>query len=287
MTITSTATIASITAPVGDRGGAPLLDAAADPPTPRRKRPVRRPVRSSIASEWIKLRTLRSTAALLGLGVATGVVIVAGVTAASTETAPTIADGLGFPVVFSAVFAAVAGTVLFTSEVQHGTLDPTLTAQPSRRALTLAKAVIAAVFGATLALVGQIGGLAGGLATGTDLGGAERVATGTLWAGGFAALTAVLGLGVGMIVRHSAAAVSGLLVWWLVVENLVVVLAPAKVARLLPFIAGNAMVGVEMDSPDPNAAALLFTRPQNALLLTAYALLAIAIGKVALTRQDT
>ena len=71
------------------------------------------------------------------------------------------------------------------------------------------------------------------------------------------------------------------------VENLVVVLAPAKIARLLPFIAGNAMVGVEMESPDPDAAALLFTRPQNALLLTTYALLAIAIGKVVLTRQDT
>lgn len=250
-------------------------------------RRTRHPLRASILSEWIKIRTLRSTIALLGLNAATGVAIVAGITAGSPETAPTIADGLGFPVVFSAVFAAVAGTVLFTSEVQHGTLDPTLTAEPSRRALTLAKAVVAAIFGVTLALSGQIGGIVGGLVTGTELGGAERVATGTLWAGGFAALTAVLGLGVGMIVRHSAAAVSGLLVWWLVVENLVVVLAPAKVARLLPFIAGNAMVGVEMESNDPNAAALLFTRPQNALLLTTYALLAIAIGKVALTRQDT
>ena len=275
----------TITATAANLPVAATFEPAGSGPPPARR--ARHRLRPSIVSEWIKIRTLRSTIALLGLNAATGVAIVAGITAGSPETAPTIADGLGFPVVFSAVFAAVAGTVLFTSEVQHGTLDPTLTAEPSRRALTLAKAVVAAVFGITLALLGQVGGIAGGLATGTDLGGAERVATGTLWACGFAALTAVLGLGVGMIVRHSAAAVSGLLVWWLVVENLVVVLAPAEFARLLPFIAGNAMVGVEMESNDPNAAALLFTRPQNALLLATYALLAIAIGKVALTRQDT
>lgn len=280
----------SITAPldpVRNPSDASSAEAAASALPPRRARKARQPVRLSIVSEWIKIRTLRSTLALLGLNAATGVAIVAAVTATSPETAPTIADGLGFPVVFGAVFAAVAGTVLFTSEVQHGTLDPTLTAQPSRRALVLAKAAIAAAFGATLALVGQIGGVAGGLIVGTDLGRVERVATGVAWAVGFAALTAVLGLGVGMVVRHSAAAVSGLLVWWLVVENLVVALAPAEVARLLPFVAGNAMVGVEMESPDLDAAALMFTRPQNALLLTTYALLSAATGKVALASQDS
>lgn len=280
----------SITAPldpVRNPGDASSVEAAASALPPRRARKARQPVRLSIVSEWIKIRTLRSTLALLGLNAATGVAIVAAVTATSPETAPTIADGLGFPVVFDAVFAAVAGTVLFTSEVQHGTLDPTLTAQPSRRALVLAKAAIAAAFGATLALVGQIGGVAGGLIVGTDLGRVERVATGVAWAVGFAALTAVLGLGVGMVVRHSAAAVSGLLVWWLVVENLVVALVPAEVARLLPFVAGNAMVGVEMESPDLDAAALMFTRPQNALLLTTYALLSAATGKLALASQDS
>lgn len=285
MTITST--ITSTIDPAHRSGEVPTAEATTAGAPPRRTRHARRRLRPGIAAEWIKIRTLRSTAALIAVSAASGAAIVAGVTAASPETAPTIAEGLGFPVVFSAVFAAVAGTVLFTGEVQHGTLDPTLTAQPSRRALVLAKVLVAAGFGATLASAGQIGGLAGGLVAGTDLGGAARVATGALWASGFAALTAMLGLGIGMIVRHSAAAVSGLLVWWLVVENLVVVLAPAEVARLLPFVAGNAMVGVEMESNDPDAAALLFTRPQNALLLATYALLTVAIGKVALTRQDT
>lgn len=269
--------------PVRSQGGAPFIEAPTTALPPHRTPTVR----PSIVSEWIKIRTLRSTGALLGLGAATGAAVVGGVTAASPETAATIADGLGFPVVFSAVFAAVAGTVLFTSEVQHGTLDPTLTAQPSRRALTLAKTIVAAGFGVAVALVGQIGGIVGGLVAGTPTGDVSAIATGMAWSTAYVALTAVLGLGVGMIVRHGTAAISGLLVWWLVVENLVVALAPARVARLLPFVAGNAMVGVEMDSPDPDAAALLFTRPQNALLLAAYALLTVAIGKVALTRQDT
>ena len=66
-----------------------------------------------------------------------------------------------------------------------------------------------------------------------------------------------------MIARHSAAAISGLLVWWLVVENLIVALAPARIARFLPFVAGNAMVGIEMDSPDPTLPASSSPAPRT------------------------
>ena len=106
------------------------------------------------------------------------------------------------------------------------------------------------------------------------------------WAGAFVALAAVFGLGVGMLARHSAAAISGLLVWWLVVENLVVALAPARAARFLPFVAGNAMVGIEMDSPDADLAGIALTRAQDALLLGAYATAAIVAGTIVLHRAE-
>jgi len=89
----------------------------------------------------------------------------------------------------------------------------------------------------------------------------------TLWAIAFVAMASIVGLGVGMVARHSAAAIAGLLIWWLVVENLIVALAPARTARLLPFVAGNTMVGIEMDSPDTDLADIALTQPQNASLL--------------------
>ena len=134
--------------------------------------------RFGLASEWRKVRSVRSTAAVMTFVAVGAAVLVAAITASSPDSTPTIADGLGFPVVFSAVFAAVMGTLLFTSEEQHGTLDPTLIARPSRAAVAFTKTVVAAGFGASLTIVGQASGLVGGAAVGTALGDVSHVATG-------------------------------------------------------------------------------------------------------------
>ncbi len=63
-----------------------------------------------------------------------------------------------------------------------------------------------------------------------------------VWAIGFAVLAGILGLGIGLIARQSAAAISGVLVWWLVIENLVSVFASERVVRFMPFVAGNGML---------------------------------------------
>ena len=245
-----------------------------------------RSLRSTLASEWIKLLTLRSTAALLGLTTVVGGLVVAGLTRAAPDLSPTIAEGLAYPIVFSAVFAAVAGISMFTSDIQHGTLEPTLIAQPSRTTIAAAKVLIAAAFGTAVAGLSQVGGLAGGFIAGTELGDLSTIAQRALWAMLFVSLASIIGLGVGMLARHSAAAISGLLVWWLVVENLIVALAPARIARFLPFVAGNAMVGIDMDSPDTNLAALTLTRPQDALLLAAYAAATLVAGTLILQRTE-
>jgi ABC-2 type transport system permease protein len=261
---------------------------ATAPPRRRDAAPgrARGSLRSSITNEWIKLRTVRSTAALLGLTAAVGALVVAGLTAAAPDIAPDMAEGLAFPVVFCAVFASVAGILVFTSDVQHGTLEPTLIAQPSRTTVAAAKATIALTFGAAIAAVGQLAGVLGGVLARADLGDGSTIVNRAAWAIAFVALASTLGLGVGMIARHSAAAISGLLVWWLVVENLIVALAPARVARLMPFVVGNGMVGIEMDSPDPELAGLTLTRTQDALILSAYATLALAAGIAVLHRQE-
>ena len=184
------------------------------------------------------------------------------------------------------MFAAVAGISMFTSDVQYGTLNPALIAQPSRTNLAVSKVFVATVFGTAIAVSSQIGGLLGGLTSAAGVGDGATIVDRSLWATAFVAMASMVGLGVGMIARHSAAAISGLLIWWLVVENLIVALAPARLARLLPFVAGNAMVGIEMDSPDNEFANIALTQTQNAVLLAGYATAALIAGTVVLHRTE-
>ena len=98
--------------------------------------------------------------------------------------------------------------MLFTSEVQHGTLAGTLTARPSKPIVIGAKAVIAAVLGFSMGALGIVGGLVGGIASGMDTGDVSGAVSGVAWALVLTTLASVLGLGVGLVVRHSAAAVT-------------------------------------------------------------------------------
>ncbi|MFP5320998.1 MAG: hypothetical protein ACLGIC_04040 [Acidimicrobiia bacterium] len=113
----------------------------------------------------------------------------------------------------------------------------------------------------------------------------SRAAWTALWALLLTSGTAVFGLGVGMIVRHSAGAVSGVLVWWLVVEGLVIQFAPAEVVHFLPFDSGFRTLGVEdFDSPEIVATAL--SNPVYAAIFWAYVAATLAIGTVLVHRRD-
>ena len=84
-----------------------------------------------------------------------------------------------------------------------------------------------------------------------------------------------------VVARQSAAAISGVLVWWLVVENLVSVFAPERVVRLMPFFAGNGMLEI-VDEGERIA----YDRPITALIFAGYALASLAIGAAVTARTD-
>jgi hypothetical protein len=105
------------------------------------------------------------------------------------------------------------------------------------------------------------------------------------WAILFTTLAAVLGLGVGMISRSSAAAISGLLVWWLVIENLIVAFADRLVSRYLPFTAGNRLLDFEPEESE--LLGDLLSRPTGALIFGGYTLAALLIGIAMFRRSDT
>jgi ABC-2 type transport system permease protein len=100
------------------------------------------------------------------------------------------------------------------------------------------------------------------------------------------ALAPMLGLGIGMIIRHSAGAVTGVLVWALVIENLIKSFAPATFTRLLPFSAAAGLLGIKTAGDNAETMAAALTRVQDAFIFSGYVALAIGIGTALLYRKD-
>ena len=154
--------------------------------------------------------------------------------------------------------------------------------------IVVAKAAVASCFGLVMGIAGMAAGLGGAVLGGLDAGDTSGMATTALWGLLLTSMAPLFGLGVGMIVRHSAAAISIVLVWALVAENLIQGLrrrraCPAS-CRSAPPTACSAS-SRRVTSPATLAVAL--SRVHDALLFGGYSLLAVAIGTVLLYRRDT
>lgn len=240
---------------------------------------------AALNSEWIKLTTLRSTTVITLMTALLGGLTSLAVASFVTDEVLYASDVFVYSTVLTAVMATITGLLLFTSEVQHGTLAGSVAAQPDRWVTVAAKAVMTAARGVALGAVGMAAGFIGAVAGGLEVGDTPIAAT-AAWALVFTALAALLGLGVGMIVRHSASAVSGLLIWWFVIENLLAVFLPAEALRFLPFYAGTSLLGIVSDFASAEEMAIAFTRFENALVFGGYAVVALVAGTVLLYRRD-
>lgn len=256
-------------------------------PTSRSRRDDVEAVPTVLRSEWIKLSSIRANKAILALTIGINAFAAWAVATWVKDEVLTAAKVFVFPAMLTAVLAAVAGILVFTSEAQHGTLAAALTAQPARWVIAVAKTITVTAVGVVLGATGMVAAFVGAIAAGLALGDTSAMAATALWALAFTSLTALIGLGIGMTIRHSAGAISGLLVWWFVAENLLRTFLPANVARFLPFDAGYRLleVGSKFDTPENLAAA--FSRPQLALVYGSYAVIALAIGTTLLYRRDT
>jgi ABC-2 type transport system permease protein len=238
--------------------------------------------------ELLKLRTTKTAAGMAAAMVALVVVAVAlhtldlPVRRLSTGT-----DQLG---VFTDVgenlgslFAALLGVLAVAGEVRHGTIRPTFLATPQRGRVIAAKAVVAAVTGASAgvlatAAAGGAGSLflaLRGLTIHVDPTDYARLVAGGAAA---AALWAVLGLGVGAAVRSQVPAVVGLMVWVLFVENILGESVPA-VGKFAPAALGRAIAGA-------TRGATLSTPALAVFLLAIYAAAAGGLGWRITTHQD-
>lgn len=244
-----------------------------------------------IRSEWIKLRSVRATPTFVGLtatiGVAMAVLLGRVVQNDPYDHLPfTIGNTFLVSTWLTTLLAVVAGTLLFTSEIQHGTLAGTLTSRPSRTTIVAAKAFVAAVFGCAMGALGIVGGLVGGVASGMDTGDMSGATSRVAWALVLTTLAPVLGLGVGLVVRHSAAAVTSVLVWALAVETLVRGVVPASISRLLPFSAAHGILGTRAAADTAETLAADLSNVANAAVIGGWAAVTVAIGSVVLVRRD-
>jgi hypothetical protein len=262
----------------------PLTHAAEATPSAGSRRAGQLP--AVLRSEWIKFTTVRTNKVILALAVGLGLLMSWACSVFVTDQDLTVAEVFLFPTALTSVLAAIAGVLLLTAEVQHGTLAGSITAHPTRRPIVVAKAAVAACFGLVLGVTGMASGVIGGLAGGIEVGDAGGVLTAALWALLYTSGAAVLGLGVGMIVRHSAGAVSGVLVWWLVVESLVVQFAPAEVVHLLPFESGFRTLGVSSNFDSPEIVASALPNPLYATIFCGYVATALAIGAFLQIQRD-
>ncbi len=241
----------------------------------------------AIRSEFRKLRTTRTAFGLLtGMVALTALALWGALSGASHAE---LAQGLSSPYGYAGVLIIVALFVLvlairaYTDEVRHGSVVPTFLATPNRLHVLAAKTAVvtaaAAVF-AVAALAAGTGVIAWYLST---HGFAVSVAVGTL-AGLFgrailiSVLWAVIGLSIGVVVRHQVAAIVGTLAWLFVAENIVASFAP-EIAHWLPASAAGTAAGIS--NPDP-----MMTPLVGMLVLAGWAAGAIGLAATVITRRD-
>jgi ABC-2 type transport system permease protein len=241
---------------------------------------------AALRSEWIKVTTVRANRAVLGLTAVAGLAVSWAVATLVTDEVLVISEVGFYWTSVSSMLAAIVGVLLFGSDVQHGTLATAVVARPTRWVLAVAKTVTAAVLGLLVGAVGLAVGFGGAALAGLDAGDTSSLPASIGWALAFTTLAAVLGLGLAMVVRHSTAAIGGLLVWGFVVENLLTVFLAEQVTRFLPFYAGNHLLAYDSDLDSATALAVALTRPENALVFGGYAAITLGVGTLLLYRRD-
>ncbi len=251
----------------------------------------------AIRSEWIKLRTVRSTvwtlAALIVLTIGVGVLVTHA--DASNWAHLSQSDRLQFDptndslagLSLGQLAIGVLGILVITAEHGTGSIRATLSAIPNRPLVLGAKA---AVFGVVALLVGEavcvVSFLAGqamvsGKAPPASFG-QPGVARAVLLAGAFVALIGLVALGIGTIIRHTAGAIA---IYAVVVFILPLVIGAfsasirTAVEKFLPLDVGRSMGAVH-----PVADAL---SPWASLgLLCGYAAVLLGVGCWLLARRD-
>lgn len=205
-----------------------------------------------------------------------------------------------FGISFAQAVIMVLAVLTVTSEYRFGTIRATFAAVPNRTAVLLSKTVTVALVSAIVGVVSAFA--AWGIVYLIGPGGADlRIDSEMEWRavagqGLVYALIAVLSVGVGVLVRQTAGAISLLLVWWLIIESTIVSLLDLfldlNLSRWMPF--ANASHFVTAGDPGATGESLgapvveyPFGGPWGSLgYFAAVAVTVLVIGIIVANRRD-
>ena len=259
--------------------------------------PGRYSMRGLFASEWTKLRTVRSTMWTIALTVVLGLGLSAIATAETRAHWSTMGLGnrLSFDatqtsligVAFAQFVIGILGILVVSGEYSSGTIRATFAAAPRRPKVLFAKA---AVFGVVALVVSEavsflsyfLGqALLTAPATHTTLANATALRQ-VVGAGLYLCVLGLFALGLATIIRHTAGAI-GAFVGALLIFPLIVQALPSSISqdirRFLPVNIGNAITAAQPGS-------FSFSPWVGFAVLCAYAVGSLVIGGVLLVKRD-
>jgi ABC-2 type transport system permease protein len=249
--------------------------------------------RTVAAMEWRKLRTVRSTwyivaffaVSMIGLAMVVlsheGYAQMSAADRASFDPAHDCFIGL----VLGQLLTGTLGVLAITAEFSSGMIRATFAAAPRRPLVLAAKA---AVLGAVTLAAGEMTAFVAFFAGQAALQapaphatlGEPGVLRAVLVAGAYPALIALIGLGIGAVIRHTAGAICALVGVLFVLPLLFITPSLQNAGQnFLPHPMVNALTSVT-PVPDTLPPGVIFA------LLCGYAVAALVVGAWALTRRD-
>jgi ABC-2 type transport system permease protein len=259
--------------------------------------PITARARDLLASEWVKLRSVRSTYLVL-LGSAAVAVVVAVFSAATVKTShidwvtfDPVQTSLAGLLVVQLAFG-VFGALAITSEHTTGMIRTTFTAVPRRRAALAAKATVTAAAalaaGEAIAFAAFFAGqlvLSGKHLPGRQLSvtlAGPDVLRAVAGAGFYLLIVSLVGLGLGAIIRHTAGAIAavGLIFIQALIVNTVFPDPDSKAGHYVLLWAGQSISSIRAHVTGYPSVS------QSFIVCIAYAAALLAAASFLITRRD-
>jgi ABC-2 type transport system permease protein len=238
--------------------------------------------------ELTKLCSLRSTWWILALTIAGAVAIAVAVGVNTEDAAADLTNNALAGISLGLLLIGVLGVLVMTGEYSSGLIRATLTAIPNRPLVLAAKA---AVFGAVALAVGEAAGFIAFFAGAAFLPAGipaptlaqPGVARAVVLSGAGYCLVGLIGLGIGTIIRHTAAAIAVLVGGVYVLGQFVALLTQSFMAYLPIAIVANSLT---VARPTPENAGVFLSPWAGLGVLCLYAVVVLLVGARLLARRD-
>lgn len=281
------------------------MTAAAAQPTPQTRAPAARIPKQNFfratRSEWIKIRTLRSTWITSMIAVFLTVLFGAGSAIAYAKTegmSDSAAGGLITGTTFGEIVVAVLGALVITGEYSSGQIRSTLAAVPRRTRVFAAKSLVIAIWSF---LLGVISLLLSWLVAAPFMGDeapsfSDTHIVGFIWGTGLAfAGIALLSLGMGYLVRSTAGAITVVVILLFIISIPLNLMAmkwhwAANVSSVMPSSVVQSVtdpftVSGQTTWADTNPS-LFLTHTQAVLIFGAWVLVPLIAGWFVFSKRD-